>query len=630
LLSAFAVGEYYNLIIHLYYLAFYTESSMNSNIQSQFSHFSNHLLKKRNSDGFWTGRLSSSALGVAVAVTALHFYNAPENAPEIASGIKWLEENVNDADGGFGDSPESVSNVSTSLLCYSAVKVCGQHSDLLLKIEDYLRAQKIDVNSEQLIAAILDFYKTDRTFSVPILTMCALCDVPGKQAFDSIPQLPFELSLLPRSFYSMLNLSVVSYAIPALVAVGVAIFRYKQRKNPLMRLIREASVKKSLRLLRKIQPESGGYLEAIPLTAFVCLCLIESGYRDLEVVHEGMAFLKRSQREDGSWPIDIDLSTWVSSLAVKSLRNQINEVISPDDRLKLTAHFLSIQNKTIHPFNGTQPGGWGWTSFSGSVPDGDDTPGTILALMALNPENQDQIVKPVLDGCNWLVQLQNNDGGFPTFSRGWGKLPFDQSCSDLTGHAILAMAKTAHAFGDSLGRKQYSAIKKSFVKALIYLEKHQDKTGFWLPLWFGNQHTKEHSNPVYGTARVTAYLNDTLKTSMGKEYEVILELMIDRGCRYLLSVQNQDGSWGGAKGIRGSIEETALAVTALAPNGFQEACNSGMNWLAEKTKSDGLVAAPIGLYFASLWYSEELYPLTAYLECLSVIMEAISTQQRPG
>jgi len=118
---------------------------------------------------------------------------------------------------------------------------------------------------------------------------------------------------------------------------------------------------------------------------------------------------------------------------------------------------------------------------------------------------------------------------------------------------------------------------------------------------------------------VSAYLNETMKTKLGQEYEVILKLMIDRGCRYLVSVQNQDGSWGGAKDIHGSIEETSLAVIALVVNGFQEECASGLKWLDEKIKSDGLIAAPIGLYFASLWYTEEMYPLTAYLECLSVI-----------
>jgi len=606
-------------------------NASSEHLQLQFSQLSNLLLQKRNASGYWEGRLSSSALGIAVAITALHFYDSPGNASEISSGLNWLQNNIN-KDGGFGDSPQSVSNVSTSLLCYAAVKVCSiedQGNLLIQKIGDYLRSQNIDVNSEKLIPAILDFYKSDRTFSVPILTMCALCGVPGHQAFDSIPQLPFELSLLPRSFYSMLNLSVVSYAIPALVAVGIAIFRFKKRKNWLMRWIRETSVKKSLALLRKIQPESGGYLEAIPLTAFVCLCLVESGYRELDIVNDGIAFLKCTQREDGSWPIDIDLSTWVSTLAVKSLRNKIGEVMLPADQEKLTTHFLSIQNKTIHPFNGTQPGGWGWTSHSGSVPDGDDTPGVILALLALNHQNPELVREPVLDGCHWLFDLQNSDGGFPTFSRGWGKLPFDQSCADLTGHSVLAMAKVDTTFNSVLDSNQQSRFKKSFVRSMIYLEKHQDKSGSWLPLWFGNQHTEDHTNPVYGTARVLSYLNETLNSRLGTEYVVILKLIIERGCLYLTSVQNQDGSWGGAATIQGSIEETSLAVTALIRNGFQEECASGINWLAEKTKSDGLVASPIGLYFASLWYDEELYPLTAYLECLSAAQEVISSLPQP-
>ena len=592
-------------------------------LQHRIDELSGLLLQKRHPAGYWEGRLSSSALGVAVALTALHFYDKAENNQAIASGLNWLTQNIN-ADGGFGDSPTSQSNVSTSLLCYAAAKVTsGDHSngELIRKLAGYLNAQNIDVNSERLIQSILDFYQTDRTFSVPILTMCALCGVPGKEAFERIPQLPFELSLLPRSLYSALNLSVVSYAIPALIAVGIAIFKHKQRQNSLVKVIRQTAVNKSLQLLRKIQPKSGGYLEAIPLTAFVSLCLIESGYRDLEVVRDGISFLKRTQREDGSWPIDIDLSTWVTTLAVKSVKNS-PEVLTSEDKLQLTNHLLSIQNKQIHPFNGTQSGGWGWTNFSGSVPDGDDTPGAILALLALNQDNPAKVKEAVMSGCNWLRLLQNNDGGFPTFSRGWGKLPFDQSCSDLTGHGLLAIAKTDDVFNDSLSKKEHSGYKKMFVKALIYLRKHQSGEGFWLPLWFGNQHTEKHLNPVYGTARVVAYLNETLKTRLGEDFEHILNLMIADGCRYLVSVQNEDGSWGGEKDISGSIEETALSITAICKHGFQEECKMGLDWLAQKTKSDGLVASPIGLYFASLWYDEEMYPLTAYLECLSAINDS--------
>lgn len=593
---------------------------MNPDIKNKFSELSGLLLQKRNAKGYWEGRLSSSALGVAVAVTALHFYDAQINRTEISSGLNWLRDNVN-ADGGFGDSPRSISNVSTSLLCYAAAKATAKNFGnefLLSKLEAYLRSQNIDVHSENLISTILDFYKTDRTFSVPILAMCALCGVPGKEAFEAIPQLPFELSLLPRSLYSALNLSVVSYAIPALIAVGIAIFRNKRKKNLVLKVVRESAVSGSLRLLRRIQPESGGYLEAIPLTAFVCLCLAESGFRDLEVVRDGISFLKRTQRTDGSWPIDIDLSTWVTTLAVKAVKNH-PEVLSSEDKVKLTDHLLAIQNRQVHPFNGTPPGGWGWTTHSGSVPDGDDTPGAVLALIALNEKNPERIKDAVLAGCNWLLQLQNADGGMPTFSRGWGKLPFDQSCADLTGHAVLALAETLNLFQTNLKKSEIRKFSNGFIMSLKYLRKQQNANGYWLPLWFGNQSTAGHTNPVYGTARVTAYLNEALNTVIGKEYAHIIGLMVKDGCRYLASVQNADGSWGGAEKVSGSIEETALAVTALSASGYTVERHRGLGWLAQKTKSDGLVASPIGLYFASLWYDEEMYPLTAYLECLSAI-----------
>ena len=336
------------------------------------------------------------------------------------------------------------------------------------------------------------------------------------------------------------------------------------------------------------------------------------------MVRDGISFLKRTQRTDGSWPIDIDLSTWVTTLAVKSVKNH-PEVLSSEDKVKLTDHLLAIQNRQVHPFNGTQPGGWGWTTHSGSVPDGDDTPGAVLALIALNEKNPERIKDAVLAGCNWLLQLQNSDGGMPTFSRGWGKLPFDQSCADLTGHAVLALAETLNLFQTDLKKSEIRKLRNGFVLALKYLRKQQNANGYWLPLWFGNQSTAGHTNPVYGTARVTAYLNEALNTVIGKEYAHIIGLMVKDGCRYLASVQNADGSWGGAEKVSGSIEETALAVTALSASGYTVERHRGLEWLAQKTKSDGLVASPIGLYFASLWYDEEMYPLTAYLECLSAI-----------
>ena len=93
------------------------------------------------------------------------------------------------------------------------------------------------------------------------------------------------------------------------------------------------------------------------------------------------------------------------------------------------------------------------------------------------------------------------------------------------------------------------------------------------------------------------------------------------GESYLLSVQNQDGSWGGDKGTQGSMEETALSVSALSGIKHKINCENGLLWLDGQYRKTGLFSSPIGLYFASLWYDEEMYPITAYLEALERMKE---------
>ena len=82
-----------------------------------------------------------------------------------------------------------------------------------------------------------------------------------------------------------------------------------------------------------------------------------------------------------------------------------------------------------------------------------------------------------------------------------------------------------------------------------------------------------------------------------------------------------DGGVGGGPGLPPTIEETALTVEALARVAAEsrdaslrsratDAVAFGVAWLLEHTASGTrFPAAPIGLYFAKLWYDEDLYPL---------------------
>ena len=71
-----------------------------------------------------------------------------------------------------------------------------------------------------------------------------------------------------------------------------------------------------------MQPSSGGYLEAIPLTSFVLMSSHRgrAGGATTPLCVNGVQFLGRyGKRDDGSWPIDTNLATWNTTLAINAL-----------------------------------------------------------------------------------------------------------------------------------------------------------------------------------------------------------------------------------------------------------------------------------------------------------------------
>ena len=369
-------------------------------INLKYKELAERLIAEQNKDGFWTGELSSSALSTAVGIVALKVASNKTDNERIEAGFNWLQQNIN-SDGGYGDTRDSLSNVSTTLLCYAAISYCQSErngSKLLQSMENWLLQKGITMDPSTITKSVLKFYGNDYTFSIPILSMLIVCGVIPASAAKKIPSLPFELTLLPSSLYRFFNLKVVSYALPALISVGIYLHGIKKHRKLLNGSFRSKFVKPAIRKLDNLSPESGGFLEAIPLTGFAAMCLIKSGEAENQTVNKGLEFLRSQQREDGSWPIDTDLSTWVTTLSIKAMGSDIVKFL-PDEQISLLRnHLLDLQYKSVHPFNGAKPGGWGWTSYSGSVPDADDTPGAILALLEIYSGTREEITA-VTDGC---------------------------------------------------------------------------------------------------------------------------------------------------------------------------------------------------------------------------------------
>ncbi len=611
-------------------------------IQKAYEALRERVLRERDqATGVWTGELSSSALGTALAVSALG--GGGEADRRLAeAGADWLIAHAN-SDGGWGDTPESVSNLSATLIAAAALRrprvrreeseVRGQRSEVsgreecrdayysvLSRAEAWVAGRVGGLEPEAVASALARAYGKDRTFAVPILAFLAMSGADAG-AWKSVPPLPFLLALLPQGLYRFLRLQVVSYALPALIAVGLCRHICAARARGGLAWGRWLAGP-LLRKLAALQPSHGGYLDAIPLTAFVCLSLRHSGYGEHPVAQKGLAFLRQAARGDGSWAIDSNLRTWVTSLAVRAVwrgggpaQRETGkwklDAGGIDDAERVAKWLVKTQLKTRHLFTGAAPGGWAWTDLPGGVPDADDTSGALLALRRLKDVGcRTDVSGTVRGGVRWLLGLQNADGGMPTFCRGWGRLPFDRSCPDLSAHALAALAAW---------RDVSPLAGKAMERLARYLERAQEADGSWAPLWFGHQEAADGRNPVVGTARVV----DALRAVRGAQRELGVrseELgvggMLARGEKWLLDAQHEDGGWG--VGREATVEETALAVIALTGGGTAcaEAARSGCDWLAEQGSGGLGQAAPIGLYFALLWYHEHLYPLVWSLEAL--------------
>ena len=78
-------------------------------------------------------------------------------------------------------------------------------------------------------------------------------------------------------------------------------------------------------------------------------------------------------------------------------------------------------------------------------------------------------------------------------------------------------------------------------------------------------------------------------------------------------------------GTRSTLEETSIALSALVgEDETAEAVSRGVEWLlprVEKPVPDS--PAPIGLYFARLWYFERLYPRIFVVEALGRLLSRV-------
>lgn len=595
------------------------------------------LLAESTAAGQWCGRTSSSPLATAAALCALTVVE--RHAPTTVKGrlvdehrdcrlselimasLLWLAKAQN-ADGGWSDSDGSDSSLAATMLVRAAFGLTCVPADrpgMLERADAYIKLHGGASGLKRQAGG-------DQSLPASILATCALA---GLVSWRKVPALPLERMSLPERYWKWLRLPVCSRDLPALVAVGLARFVYRKPWNPLVRAWRQAKLPRALARLAAMQTKSGGFAQDVPLTSFVVMGLAASGQDRQPVVGKGIDFLLDAVLSDASWPLLVEpaaRSTAQATLALASAGESLADLPGGLDGL------LAAQQRQKCAVTGTEAGGWAASYRQGDVPNAVDTANVLLALAAWSKQDaaaREKIFRPAISGVRWLLDLQNDDGGWPTFSQDWPG-PSDASGADVTALALRAI-KAWHATviqdpalsAEGRGERD-QRISDTAQRGLEYLRSAQNLDGSWTPLWYGVPARPGSTNTICGTAQVLLALRD-----FGQLENVGAQRALD----WLAAVQRPSGGWASLVG-RGdeSVEETSLATIALMGCGqalhHEAAAERGIAWLAGAVEANRHQRpAAIGLAPGRLCYYEWLVPLSLVAETLGRAARRVRSQR---
>lgn len=362
-------------------------------------------------------------------------------------------------------------------------------------------------------------------------------------------------------------------------------------------------------MLERIEPDGTFYSYATS-TFLMILALLAIGYdKGHAVIRRAVQGLKSLIcREGDSIFVQNSPSTvWDTALLSYALQEAGTPPEHPAIR-RANAYLLSKQQRKpgdwIMHNPDAIPGGWGFSDSNTINPDVDDTTAALRAIR--RSAGTDKSYREAWNrGLNWLLSMQNDDGGWPAFERNTNHqlltlLPLqeakssgiDPSTPDLTGRALEFLGKYA-----GLGTRH------AFVRrGADWLIGCQEKDGSWYGRWgicF-----------IYGT---WASLTGLRAAGIQSDHPAVRA-----GAQWLADIQNDDGGWGEScdsdRQMRyvplaeSTPSQTAWALDALiavhdSPTPAIEKGIGRLLILLPDSETDRFAAYPTGAGLPGIFYS---------------------------
>jgi squalene-hopene/tetraprenyl-beta-curcumene cyclase len=190
---------------------------------------------------------------------------------------------------------------------------------------------------------------------------------------------------------------------------------------------------------------------------------------------------------------------------------------------------------------GVPPGGWPFQYHNDFYPDLDDSAMVMMALARTEGLDPERRQRALTRGMAWFMGMQGGDGGWGSFDADnnrliFNNIPFadhgallDPSTEDLTGRGLELMGMLGESLDHPAARR-----------ALDFIRRSQRGDGAWYGRWGANY--------IYGTWSVLR--------GLGAIGEDSAQSYVRRAVAWVEARQNPDGGWGETLG---SYEDPALA-----------------------------------------------------------------------
>lgn len=535
------------------------------------------LLDRQRDDGTWAGELYYNGWTNATYILTLNVIGIKHDE-SIDRAAQWLLDHQNpDGTWGIFDFRGSPSSLEVTCQVVLALKMAG-YSDRpeVKKAEEYSNDHGGVMNTQMITQA---YHAVVGKFWWNYL-------------FPVTP--PSELFLIPTFFNFNLfatwgNVGVV----PLLALSGLS-----ATNSETLSATQKIGLGKAKAWLLDQQNNDGSWYDTILPTSLSIIALYRMGMpADHPRIRAAINYMKSLQNKEGyvhryRYPV------WNTVLVLLALIE--SGFPTNDSRLVKAGKWL------IDAQTGSEGHAWPFHQNNFRYPDVDDTAFAVAVLRELDfePGKKEEAIRK---GINWLLEMQNDDGGWAAFTKNQSVkrkgIPAafleDPSVADVVGHVLLG-----------LGYCGYDVSSPSIKRAIDWLKQDQYNDA-WYGRW-GVCYT-------YGTGATLVglmYVGENMK----KDY-------VRKAVKWIKSHQNSDGGWGEDylsyyypwfAGLgESTAEQTAWAIMGLIAAGedpYSETLKNGINYLLEYQTDDGCWAS--SYVDAALWvYKDILYstvfPLTA-------------------